>query len=74
QRALFVERNLPGCVIVNGLGKRFVNEAAPYSEFVPAMYRDHARTGATVPAWMVFDARFRKKYPCGPVMPASMMP
>ncbi|MGU7780735.1 FAD-dependent oxidoreductase [Burkholderia sp. PU8-34] len=74
QRALFVERNLPGCVIVNGLGKRFVNEAAPYSEFVPAMYRDHARTGSNVPAWMVFDARFRRKYPCGPIMPASMMP
>lgn len=74
QRALFVERNLPGCVIVNGDGKRFVNEAAPYSEFVPAMYRDHARTGKTVPAWMVFDARFRRKYPCGPIMPAQMMP
>jgi 3-oxosteroid 1-dehydrogenase len=74
QRALFVERNLPGCVIVNGRGLRFVNEAAPYSEFVPAMYRDHARTGASVPAWIVFDARFRKRYPCGPIMPASMMP
>lgn len=73
-RALFVERNLPGCVIVNGRGRRFVNEAAPYSELVPAMYRDHARTGASVPAWMVFDARFRRKYPCGPIMPASMMP
>jgi 3-oxosteroid 1-dehydrogenase len=74
QRALFVERNLPGCVVVNGLGRRFVNEAAPYSEFVPAMYRDHAQTGASVPAWMVFDAQFRKKYPCGPIMPGSMMP
>ncbi|WP_408734250.1 FAD-dependent oxidoreductase [Paraburkholderia bannensis] len=74
QRALFVERNLPGCVIVNGLGRRFVNEAAPYSEFVPAMYRDHAKTGACLPAWMIFDARFRKRYPCGPIMPASMMP
>ncbi|MFM0729789.1 FAD-dependent oxidoreductase [Paraburkholderia sediminicola] len=74
QRALFVERNLPGCVVVNGLGKRFVNEAAPYSEFVPAMYRDHANTGACVPAWMVFDAQFRHKYPCGPIMPGAMMP
>lgn len=74
QRALFVERNLPGCVVVNGLGKRFVNEAAPYSEFVPAMYRDHAQTGACVPAWMVFDAQFRHKYPCGPIMPGAMMP
>ncbi|MFM0175052.1 FAD-dependent oxidoreductase [Paraburkholderia sediminicola] len=74
QRALFVERNLPGCVVVNGRGKRFVNEAAPYSEFVPAMYRDHAQTGAGVPAWMVFDARFRHNYPCGPIMPGAMMP
>ncbi|WP_322047585.1 FAD-dependent oxidoreductase [Paraburkholderia sp. J67] len=74
QRALFVERNLPGCVIVNGLGQRFIDEAAPYSEFVYAMYRDHARTGACLPAWMIFDARFRKRYPCGPIMPASMMP
>jgi len=74
QRALFVERNLPGCVVVNGLGKRFVSEAAPYSEFVPAMYRDHAKTGASVPAWMVFDAQFRHKYPCGPIMPGSLMP
>jgi 3-oxosteroid 1-dehydrogenase len=74
QRALFVERNLPGCVVVNGLGRRFVNEAAPYSEFVPAMYRDHAQTGACVPAWMVFDAQFRQKYPCGPIMPGAMMP
>jgi len=74
QRALFVERNLPGCVVVNRMGKRFVNEAAPYSEFVPAMYRDHAKTGASVPAWMVFDAQFRHKYPCGPIMPGAMMP
>lgn len=74
QRALFVERNLPGCVIVNGHGRRFVNEAAPYSEFVPAMYRDHASSGACVPAWMIFDARFRHRYPCGPIMPASLMP
>jgi 3-oxosteroid 1-dehydrogenase len=74
QRALFVERNLPGCVIVNGQGRRFVNEAAPYSEFVPAMYRDHVKSGACVPAWMIFDARFRKRYPCGPIMPASLIP
>jgi 3-oxosteroid 1-dehydrogenase len=38
------------------------------------MYRDHAKTGASVPAWMVFDAQFRHKYPCGPIMPGAMMP
>lgn len=74
QRALFIERAMPGCLVVNGQGRRFVNEAAPYSEFVPAMYRDHEQTGCSVPAWMVFDATFRHKYPCGPILPGSVMP
>ncbi|WP_011297708.1 FAD-dependent oxidoreductase [Cupriavidus necator] len=74
QRALFIERAMPGCMVVNGQGRRFVNEAAPYSEFVPAMYRDHEQTGCSVPAWMVFDATFRHKYPCGPILPGSVMP
>ncbi|WP_454737296.1 FAD-dependent oxidoreductase [Cupriavidus necator] len=74
QRALFIERAMPGCLVVNGQGRRFVNEAAPYSEFVPAMYRDHEETGCSVPAWLVFDATFRHKYPCGPILPGSVMP
>lgn len=72
--ALFVERSLPGCVAVNKAGKRFVNEAAPYTEFVYAMYRDHQQGGGTIPAWLVFDARFRKSYPAGPMMPSSIQP
>lgn len=74
QRALFIERAMPGCLVVNGRGRRFVNEAAPYSEFVPAMYRDNEQTGCSVPAWLVFDATFRHKYPCGPILPGSVMP
>jgi len=74
QRAIFIERAAPGCMVVNGKGRRFVNEAAPYSEFVPAMYRDHEQTGCSVPAWMVFDATFRHKFACGPILPASVMP
>lgn len=72
--AVFVERSLPGCVVVNGQGRRFGNEAAPYTEFVYAVQADQQKTGAAVPCWMVFDARFRKNYPCGPFMPASIMP
>jgi 3-oxosteroid 1-dehydrogenase len=72
--AVFVERSLPGCVVVNGKGKRFGNEAAPYTEFVRAVQQDHAQSGATVPCFMVFDTRFRKNYPCGPLMPSSIMP
>ena len=72
--AVFVERSLPGCVVVNGKGRRFGNEAAPYTEFVHAVQADHAKTGAAVPCWMVFDSRFRKNYPCGPLMPSAFVP
>jgi 3-oxosteroid 1-dehydrogenase len=74
RRALFVERNLPGCVMVNRLGRRFVDEAAPYSEIVYAMYADNEKSKANMPAWLVFDAEFRRKYPCGPLLPGMARP
>ena len=72
--AMFVERSLPGCVMVNGLGKRFVNEAAPYTEVVHAINEDQARTGKAVPCWFIFDGRFRQSYPAGPMLPAGIQP
>ena len=74
QTTLFVERALPGCLMVNRLGKRFVNEAAPYPDVVDAMYADHAKTHGSVPCWIVFDATFRYKYPMGPLLPGQMAP
>lgn len=74
QRALFVERTLPGCILVDSAGQRFVNEAAPYTDIVYAMYA-HNREGATsVPCWIVFDAEFRRKYPCGALLPGYAQP
>ncbi|MFG1924342.1 3-oxosteroid 1-dehydrogenase [Cryptosporangium sp. NPDC048952] len=56
---LLAERSLPGCVLVDVNGKRFVNEAAPYVDAVHAMYSfDEPR----VPAWLVFDQRYRDRY------------
>jgi 3-oxosteroid 1-dehydrogenase len=74
RRALFVERNLPGCVMVNRLGHRFVDEAAPYQDIVIAMYEDNEKTAANFPAWLIFDADFRRKYPCGPLLPGMVRP
>ncbi|MES2262801.1 MAG: FAD-dependent oxidoreductase [Pseudomonadota bacterium] len=72
---IFVERSLPGGLIVDAKGKRFINENMAYSEFVQTMYRRHQEGQvATVPVWMVFDARFRKNYPFGPFLPGSVMP
>lgn len=73
-RAIFVERSLPGCMVVNARGERFVNESCPYPEFQQAMYADHERTGAAIPAWIVFDADFRRKYPIGPLAPGEALP
>lgn len=74
QRALFVERALPGCIMVNQAGKRFVNEAAPYNDIGYAMYEAHSDQVSAVPCWMVFDAEFRRKYPVGALLPGYAQP
>jgi 3-oxosteroid 1-dehydrogenase len=65
---------MPRCVIVNAQGKRFVNEAAAYPDVVTAMYADAAKGHGAVPAWFIFDAQFRKKYPAGLFLPGQMQP
>ena len=66
---ILVERSLPGSMIVNTRGKRFVNEAAPFTDVVGAQYANHSETGGAVPAFLIADARFRKKYPLSPMLP-----
>jgi 3-oxosteroid 1-dehydrogenase len=56
------ERNLPGSIIVNSAGKRFMNEALPYVEAVHEIYKGEATGISHVPAWMVFDQRYRNRY------------
>ncbi|WP_300444756.1 FAD-binding protein [Zoogloea sp.] len=74
-RGVFAERAFPGAIVVNGLGRRFVNEAAPYLEFVDSMYKDNAGSGGrSIPAWVIFDAHFRFNYAMGPLMPGQVMP
>ncbi|WP_419711257.1 FAD-dependent oxidoreductase [Pseudomonas sp. NFX224] len=74
-RGVFAERAFPGALVVNSQGRRFVNEAAPYLEFVDAMYRDNQDTGGqSIPAWVIFDGHFRFNYAMGPLMPAQVMP
>ncbi len=56
------ERNLPGSIIVNSGGRRFMNEALPYVEATHEIYRAHRAGPDAVPAWMVFDQRYRNRY------------
>ena len=71
---LVVEKSLPGGIFVDSDGKRFTNEAAPYIDVVHGMYKADNGDGLSVPAWLVFDARFRHNFPCGPLAPGYAMP
>jgi 3-oxosteroid 1-dehydrogenase len=55
------ERTLPGSILVNANGQRFVNEAAPYSDVVHVMYERNA-VSPDIPAWLVFDQNYRNRY------------
>lgn len=68
-RPLFYERALPGCIIVNQLGERFLNEARSYDVVGKGMIDADRPDKRTIPSWIVFDATFRKKYPMGPLLP-----
>ena len=56
------ERTLPGCLLVNGSGRRFVNEAAPYVDAVHAMYDHHTAADPHIPAWLIADRTYRERY------------
>ncbi len=67
---LSLDRAKPGLIAVNSAGRRFVNEGLSYHDFVEAMYRSH-ETVPTMPAWLVCDAAFVKKYGIGVIYPGT---
>lgn len=74
QQPIFCERGLGGFIAVNKQGKRFVDEAISYDRFQAAMCENHRDTGGCIPAWIIFDARFRMDSPMGPFLPAIVFP
>ena len=68
-RPLFYERALPGNIIVNQNGDRYMNEARSYDVAGKAMIEADRPDAQSVPSWIILDARFRKKYPMGPLLP-----
>ena len=68
------ERSLPGCVLVNAAGQRFVNESAPYVDAVHAMYDADTPENPHIPAWLVFDQRYRDRYVFAGLPPRQALP
>jgi 3-oxosteroid 1-dehydrogenase len=64
-----IERALPGCIIVNQAGKRYMNEAASYHVVGRKMLENDKPGAGTQPSYVIFDADFRHKYPMGPLLP-----
>jgi 3-oxosteroid 1-dehydrogenase len=68
------ERMMPAQFIVNGVGKRFINEAAPYMDFGHAMI-DGQRSGVThIPCWLITDHRSFNRYVVGGHLPIPKIP
>ncbi|GGN78986.1 3-ketosteroid-delta-1-dehydrogenase [Streptomyces albiflavescens] len=67
------ERTLPGGLLVDAAGARFVNEGAPYSDVVHTMYERNA-TAPDIPAWLIVDQNYRNRYLFKDVVPTFTFP
>src|SRR5229473_2254056 len=65
------DRAKPGIIAVNGNGKRFVNEALSYHEFVLAMLRD-GNDAADRPFYLICDRHFLWTYGLGRIRPFTL--
>lgn len=73
-RMSIIELSMPGGILVNSRGRRFLNESLPYTDIVDAIYAGHSPEASCVPAWLVFDASYRRRYPVGPVLQSPLQP
>lgn len=67
---LSLDRAKPGLIAVNVEGRRFVNEADSYHDFVLAMLGQGEGTGS-VPSWLVCSAAFVARYGLGAIHPGT---
>jgi succinate dehydrogenase/fumarate reductase flavoprotein subunit len=68
-RLILTERARPGSLIVDGGGRRFIDEAQNYSDFGRTMLNFEATSFSYphVPAWLIFDGAYRSRYRLGPL-------
>lgn len=67
---IVLDRAKPGGIAVDASGRRFVDEAVSYHEFVRAMYAANA-SRASVPAWLVCGRDFIRRYGLGLIRPRT---
>jgi succinate dehydrogenase/fumarate reductase flavoprotein subunit len=67
---IMLDRAKPGVIAVNSLGRRFVNEANSYHDFVEAMLRSQA-TAPSIPSYLICDRSFIRDYGLGLIHPGT---
>ncbi len=75
-RLLLTERAAPGSLMVDRTGRRFTNETQNYNDLGREMAAFDAATFShhRLPAWLIVDAGFRRRYPLGPLRPDGADP
>ena len=68
------ERMMPSQFVVNGEGKRFINEAAPYMDFAHAMIEGQHSGVTHIPCWLITDIRSFHRYVVGGHLPIPKVP
>ena len=68
------ERMMPSQFVVNGDGKRFINEAAPYMDFAHALIEGQRSGVEHIPCWLVTDIRSFHRYVVAGHLPIPKVP
>ncbi len=68
-RLILTERARPGCLLVNGRGRRFADEAQNYNDLGRTLqnFEPTSFSFPNVPAWLIFDGKYRATYRLGPL-------
>lgn len=67
---MLAERSLPGCLMVDQSGRRFINEAIDYMSFGQKVLERERQGNPVESMWMIFDQRYRNSY----LMAAELFP
>jgi succinate dehydrogenase/fumarate reductase flavoprotein subunit len=67
---IMLDRAKPGLLAVDSSGRRFVNEADSYHDFVAAMLRSDG-SASRVPSYLICDGRFISDYGLGLIHPGA---
>lgn len=75
-RMLFGERARPGAITVDRRGRRFCDEAQNYNDVGRSLHSFDSGgfRFERDPSWLIFDARYRSRYPIGTVRPGAPDP